>query len=142
MRWVDISVGKKLYTTFCAFIFFFLITMGAMLLYLDIVNKDAKILSQPSRDGALLAAEVAHLQWAMKVQNFVLQQGKAPLGVPTDGRQCDFGKWFHGPQRQELEEEVPGIRGIFAKVDDVHTRLHASAHTIKEHVDGRSGKSF
>ena len=135
MRWVDISVGKKLYATFCAFILFFLITMGAMLFYLDIVNKDAEILSQPSKDGALLAAEVAHLQWAMNVQNFVLQQGKTPLSVPTDGRQCDFGKWFYGPQRQELEQEVPGMRAIFAKVEDVHTKLHATAHTIKEHMD-------
>ena len=135
MRWVDISVGKKLYATFCTFILFFLITMGAMLFYLDIVNKDAEVLSQPSKDGALLAAEVAHLQWAMNVQNFVLQQGKISLSVPTDGRQCDFGKWFYGPQRQELEQEVPGIRAIFAKVEDVHTKLHASAHTIKEHMD-------
>ena len=111
MRWVDISVGKKLYATFCTFILFFLITMGAMLFYLDIVNKDAEILSQPSKDGALLAAEVAHLQWAMNVQNFVLQQGKIPLSVPTDGRQCDFGKWFYGPQRQELEGYTVNTEG-------------------------------
>ena len=69
MRWVDISVGKKLYATFCAFIFFFLITMGAMLLYLDIVNKDAKILSQPSKDGALLAA-VCAVSWPVFAAGF------------------------------------------------------------------------
>ena len=135
MRWIDLSVGKKLYMTFCTFILFFLITMGVMLLYLDLVNKDAEVLSQPSKDGALLAAEVAHLQWAMNVQNYVLQQGKIPLSVPTDGRQCDFGKWFYGPQRQELEKEVPGMRSIFAKVEEVHNQLHASAQTIKGHMD-------
>ena len=28
MRWVDISVGKKLYATFCTFILFFLIPVA------------------------------------------------------------------------------------------------------------------
>ena len=124
MRWVDISVKNKFYVIFCAGITTFLATMGLLLYCLGGVKKDAELLSLPPKTGALLAAEVSHLHWAVSVQNYLLYRGDKPLTVPTEATECAFGKWFYGAQRRELEKEIPALTSLFGKIETVHTRLH------------------
>ena len=134
MRWVDISVKHKFYVIFCTGISIFLATMGVLLSFLGDVKKDADLLSEPPKTGALLAAETSHLRWAVNVQTHVLEEGRNPLTVPTDPTKCAFGTWFYSPQRRELERELPALSPLFDKVERTHNALHRSAVAIVEQV--------
>ena len=135
MRWVDISVKNKFYVIFCAGISTFLATVGLLLYSLGDVKKDAELLSEPPKTGALLAAEVSHLHWAVSVQSYLLEGGKKPLTVPTEATECAFGKWFSSSQRRELESEISALAPLFSKIENVHNALHQSAADIVTQVN-------
>ena len=135
MRWVDISVKNKFYVIFCAGISTFLATVGLLLYSLGDVKKDAELLSEPPKTGALLAAEVSHLHWAVSVQSYLLEEGKKPLTVPTEATECAFGKWFYSSQRRELESEISSLSPLFSKIENVHNALHQSAADIVTQVN-------
>ena len=134
MRWVDISVKHKFYIIFCTGITTFLATLGVLLYFLGEVKQDADILSEPSKAGVLLSAEVSHLHWAINVQKYLLEGGRNALTVPTDPAKCAFGTWFHSPQRRELEREIPTLSPLFGDVERTHSALHKSAVAIVEQV--------
>ena len=131
MRFADISLIKRLGTLFTFGICLFVLVMGFMVIKSDDVRYEADILNRPRQDTALLAAEVAHLSWASTVQSFMLKEGKDPLTVALDGRECTFGKWFYGAGRTDLENELPGTKPIMAELESVHLRLHETAVQIK-----------
>ena len=142
MRWVDISVKHKFYVIFCIGIVTFLATLGVLLYFLGEVKKDADTLSEPPKTGALLSAEVSHLQWAVNVQNYVLEGGRKPLTVPTDPTKCAFGAWFYSPRRQALENDIPQLAPLFGTIENTHNALHKSAVAIVEQVkDGNMEKA-
>ena len=86
MSWNDIAVRKKLYAFFLFNSIFFIAVMALITHNLYIVGDDAELLSRPRSDTRLLAAEVSHLQWALNVQNYVMDGGEHELGVVLDGR--------------------------------------------------------
>ena len=110
MRWSDIAVRKKLYAVFVVGIGFFISIMVLILSFLYDVGEDAELLGRPRNDTELLTAEVGHLQWAMSVQDYVMNEGRIPLEAALDGRRCVFGTWFYGPNRTALEQEVPNTQ--------------------------------
>lgn len=141
MRWNDIAVKKRLYTVFGIGIFFFIAVMAVILSFLYKIGDDAALLSKPRNDTELLAAEVSHLQWAMVVQNYVMNEGNVPLTAALDGHQCAFGKWFYSQGRKNLEMEVPGLGTIFSTLDQKHIALHKSAASIDESMKKGDAKA-
>ncbi len=135
MRWSDIAVRKKLYAVFGIGIAFFISIMAVILSFLYDVGEDAKLLSKPRNDTELLSAEVSHLQWALSVQDYVMNEGRTPLEAALDGRRCAFGTWFYGPNRTALEQDVPGLRPLFAALDQKHLALHQSAGVIRTEME-------
>ena len=125
MRWSDIAVRKKLYAVFVVGIGFFISIMVLILSFLYDVGEDAELLGRPRNDTELLTAEVGHLQWAMSVQDYVMNEGRIPLEAALDGRRCVFGTWFYGPNRTALEQEVPDLRPLFAVLDQKHLALQS-----------------
>ena len=135
MRWSDIAVRKKLYAVFVVGIGFFISIMVLILSFLYDVGEDAELLGRPRNDTELLTAEVGHLQWAMSVQDYVMNEGRIPLEAALDGRRCVFGTWFYGPNRTALEQEVPDLRPLFAVLDQKHLALHQSAGVIRTDME-------
>ena len=135
MRWSDIAVRKKLYAVFVVGIGFFISIMVLILSFLYDVGEDAELLGRPRNDTELLTAEVGHLQWAMSVQDYVMNECRIPLEAALDGRRCVFGTWFYGPNRTALEQEVPDLRPLFAVLDQKHLALHQSAGVIRTDME-------
>lgn len=135
MRWSDISIRKKLSSVFLAAAAVFMGTLLFNVQRLYQMGAEADILSKPRQDTVLLAAEVAHLQWANQVQAYLIDAGATALQVPIDGHQCAFGRWFDGPERSALEREVPALAPLFRELGEKHLALHASAADIQRAVE-------
>ena len=131
MRLNDISIKKKLVAIF---LLGMLVVVAFMLLNireLRLIGGEADILSRPRQDTMLLAAEVAHLQWASRVQSYLLDNGETTLEASLDGHTCAFGHWFYGPGKAGLERELPALEPLFQKLGAVHLALHDSAVRLK-----------
>ena len=96
MRLSDISIKKKLVAIFLLGMLVVLAFMLLNIRELRLIGGEADILSRPRQDTMLLAAEVAHLQWASRVQTYLLDNGETPLDASLDGHKCVFGRWFYG----------------------------------------------
>lgn len=143
MRWQDLSIKKKLVAVFGAGILLYVLIMAFIFRELSEIGSDADILNQPQQSTVLLAAEVAHLQWAGKVQLFLLENGKQKLDVTLDGKKCSFGQWFYGPKRIELENKVTALQPIFTEIDTAHANLHKTAVSIVESTEaGKQGEAL
>ena len=103
MRLSDISIKKKLVAIFLLGMLVVLAFMLLNIRELRLIGGEADILSRPRQDTMLLAAEVAHLQWASRVQTYLLDNGETTLDASLDGHKCAFGRWFYGSGKAGLE---------------------------------------
>ena len=131
MRLSDISIKKKLVAIFLLGMLVVLAFMLLNIRELRLIGGEADILSRPRQDTMLLAAEVAHLQWASRVQTYLLDNGETPLDASLDGHKCAFGRWFYGSGKAGLERELPALEPLFQKLGTVHLALHDSAVRLK-----------
>ena len=131
MRLSDISIKKKLVVIFLLGMFVVLAFMLINIRELRLIGGEADILSRPRQDTMLLAAEVGHLQWASRVQKYLLDNGKKPLDALLDGHKCAFGRWLYGPGKSGLEQELPALEPLFRELGEAHLALHESAARLK-----------
>lgn len=131
MMWADISIKNKLTGIFISIMFAFVGTMGFTVWQISQIGTIVDNLAKPRQDTVLLAAEVAHLQWVSKVQQYMLADGEQELSVALDGRQCAFGKWFYGIERSRMETELTSLVPLFRAIESEHLALHASAQDIR-----------
>ena len=82
--------------------------------------------------GELASLEIAHMQWAEEISNFVTDQQINELNVQTDHTQCGFGKWYYGEGRKKAEEMFPDLHEALAAIEIPHEKLHRSAKDIKK----------
>ena len=135
--WNDISIRRKLYGGFSFGIAAFTLTMLFNLWQLADINKNADFLSRPRQDTVLLSASDAHMQWANNVQQYLLNEGKAPLTAALSGRECGFGKWFYGEGGKDLLKELPNLKASFDELDATHLQLHQTAMDIRKAVEDK-----
>lgn len=69
----------------------------------------------------------AHMQWRSRLE--AVLNGKEALRPEevTSDRECEFGKWYHGPEGQALSD-----RPYFAEVGEHHAKVHQYAKQIAE----------
>lgn len=132
--WETLSIKKKFFVIFSVGILSFVLTLLFNIRQLSLIGTEADILNRPKQDSVLLAAEVAHLQWVSHVQQFLVENGEKELTIPTDGHYCEFGKWFYGFGRKQLEEELPSLIPLFNELETKHLNLHQTAVDIKKAV--------
>lgn len=80
----------------------------------------------------MLAKEIDHLVWVRKVGQFQRNESLTDLGVETDHHKCALGHWRSSDARQKAEKEIPALRELFAKMDEPHQQLHASAIAVEQ----------
>lgn len=103
-----------------------------------IANKLSEIMNQFKLPPALFDIEVvkgAHLQWRSRLEG--LLHGKQSLRPEevTSHHECDFGKWYDGPEGQKLDN-FP----IFKKVGQHHEKVHSYAKQVVEMVNNGEDK--
>jgi len=78
----------------------------------------------------LLGLEVAHLNWAMNVQQAILQKANS-LAVETDHTKCALGKLLFSSERQQMQK-YPDINQLLSMMEAPHKTLHDTAKQIKQ----------
>lgn len=113
MRLNDISIKKKLVVIF---LLGMLVVVAFMLLNireLRLIGGEADILSRPRQDTMLLAAEVAHLQWASRVQSYLLDNGETTLEASLDGIRAHSAIGSTAPARPVWSGNCPRWNRFF-----------------------------
>lgn len=73
---------------------------------------------------------IDHLEWVRKLGSVIIA-GSEDLGeLEPDHTQCKLGKMYYGADRQQLEAWIPGLKPLFAKMEEPHKRLHSAAGRI------------
>ena len=74
--------------------------------------------------------KMAHLQWRIKLESVFNGMRSLRAEEVATHHECDFGKWFDGPEGQKLKT-FPA----YAKVDKHHENIHTCARRIVEMIN-------
>lgn len=97
-----------------------------------IAVRQLKIIKQFKIPDAIFDIESvkgAHLQWRSKLEGLLHGKHSLKPEEVTNHHQCDFGKWYDGPDGQKLKDI-----GIFKEVGQYHEKVHTYARRIVEMV--------
>lgn len=136
MSWNNLTIGKKVALGFGLIIV--LLGVVGLLSFSGvkgIVYNAGQVIEGNKLDGMLAQKEVDHLKWANNVNALLTDDSVTELKVQTDHKQCGFGKWLYGEQRQAAEKLVPGLAPLLKSIEEPHHRLHASAIEIGKHFN-------
>ncbi len=97
-----------------------------------IVHNAGEVIAGNALRGDIVQKTVDHLKWAEKVQVLLSDDSVHTLDVQTDPTLCGFGKWYYGEGRKTAERLVPALASVLSRIEAPHSRLHASAITIRE----------
>lgn len=85
--------------------------------------------SLPSK---ILEIELAHLKWAGRVRDGLIEQKADLENVQTDPEKCIMGKWLHSEAaKKTYDAGSKEFQDAFDAIGPVHARMHASAIQIK-----------
>ncbi|MGA1823968.1 MAG: methyl-accepting chemotaxis protein [bacterium] len=134
MKWKDLSLGKKLGFGFGALIIIAIgIAFFAVFGIGDIVFNASQVIDGNKLRGDMIEAEVAHLNWAGKVSEFLTDESINELDVQMDDHKCAFGQWLYGEERKEAEILLPSLARYLSEIEGYHADLHRSAKDIQNH---------
>jgi methyl-accepting chemotaxis protein len=100
-----------------------------------IVYNAEQVINGNKLDGMLAQKEVDHLKWVNNVNALLTNDRVTELNVQTDHKQCGFGKWLYGEERQAAEKLVPSLAPLLKSIEAPHHHLHASAIEIDKHFN-------
>ncbi|MBN1532869.1 MAG: CZB domain-containing protein [Spirochaetes bacterium] len=137
MKWRNLRLSYKMMISF-GVVLIFLAVNGFFSIYgFNVMGRDVDKVSV-SR-GLLYSfkeREVDHLKWVTQVQNALVNGSAEMLNVEADPHKCKLGKWYYGRERQGAETMFPGIRPLLQRIEEPHSRLHASVDDIKVRLQG------
>jgi methyl-accepting chemotaxis protein len=136
MSWNNLTIGKKVMIGFGLIVV--LLGVVGLLSFSGvkgIVHNAEQVIDGNKLDGMLAQKEVDHLKWVNDVNALLTDDSVTELHVQTDHKQCGFGKWLYGEERQTAEKLVPSLAPMLKSIEDPHHRLHVSAIDIGQHFN-------
>ena len=132
MGFSRMSIGKKLGLSFFALILVVIITNGINTSgILTIRNQWEMAQDIEALHTSLVQREIEHLQWVMKLQEYVILGAADHFEIEMDPTKCNLGKWLASEDFAHLLEHYPSFEQEFQKLDAPHQALHASADAIQ-----------
>ena len=127
----SMSIGKRLAAGFGIVLTLVVVLAGWSIYGVGGIVKDAtEVIEGNKLRAEMVQKEVDHLNWAGKVNALLTDDEVTNLDVQTDPKKCAFGKWYYSDARKEAEALVPQLKELFAKIEEPHRKLHASAIDI------------
>jgi len=125
----NLSIAKKIGGGFGAIV----LLLGVVAVWSILSFGDVEHAIEGSNIGnEVMQREVDLLNWAGRVSTLLTDENVIELNVQTDPHKCAFGRWYYGDERKKAENLIPGLKPIFAQIEDPHKRLHESAVYIGE----------
>ena len=133
MKLKQFTIGNRIALGFgIVLISLTIITLGSFVGVDRIANTADFVIAGNQLDAELAQIEIAHLDWAEKVNSLVTNEEVHTLEVQTDHTQCAFGKWLNGDQRQHAVSLIPSLAPMFGDIEKPHEDFHLTAIQIKE----------
>ncbi|MGD8452648.1 MAG: methyl-accepting chemotaxis protein [Phycisphaerae bacterium] len=128
-----LTVGARIALGF-ATVLALLVVMGgmSMLTVRSLATSAEEAREGNELDTQLADVEVAHLEWAGKVNALLSDPSVTELAVQTDDHKCSLGQWLYGEERQKAEQAVPEIAPLLKEIEGHHAALHHTAIEIKD----------
>ncbi|WP_075590355.1 methyl-accepting chemotaxis protein [Labilibacter marinus] len=79
----------------------------------------------------LRQAELDHTNWLNKVKDAIFLNNSNIIDVIKDPNQCNFGKWLHSDELQELADLHSDVNILVKEITAAHNILHTSIHTAE-----------
>ena len=93
----------------------------------------------------LADAKNAHLQWLHSIDSTILSLNPK-LTIGTDGKKCDFGKWYYSEEGNALVRSLPKtLQDGHHAIEKKHLAVHKMGHQLLEIWDPANpepGKTF
>lgn len=136
MKWENLKLGGKLGVAFGAITLILIIVGLISIIGISFIVSNADEMVEGNKIRADLEAKyVQHLIWSSKLSHFINDIEHDELGIETDHTKCEFGKWYYGEGRKEVERFIPSLNEKFNKFEKPHHLLHASAIKIKNIIN-------
>jgi len=137
---MKLSVGKKIGGGFL--IVLVLLTVVGVIGFFGsryLLKEAVKLADFHEHEAELIQMEVDHLNWANKVAAQLADPDCKKIEVETDEHKCNFGKWFYGEGRKEIEGHFPTLAPILSAIDKPHHDLHRSVEAMNALLAGATG---
>ncbi len=133
MKWKDVKLGSKFTVAFGTVILLLAtVAMWSIGGINGIVSDADEVISGNQLRTDLEVKYVQHLKWVLKLNDFISNEKVKELTIQTDYNKCDFGKWYYGDGRKEVERLAPSLKPILSQMEEPHQHLHGSAIEIHD----------
>ncbi len=136
MKWKDVSIAAKLAVGFgLVLVLLILVGYKAVTSTEDVLRGMTATLESFEHIHELRGKEADHLAWSAEISRGVILEDMHIVKAEEDYRQCNFGKWFYGPGRAELEARHPELAPSIHALEEPHKTIHGSYVSMREHFD-------
>jgi signal transduction histidine kinase len=101
-----------------------LVAVIASLGIVHIVSTADDLLLGNNARTAINKLEAQHLEWQDQLYLFLTNQHAKELKIPLDPDKSAFGQWMQGPERREVEAQLPDLRPLLKEIEVPHRELH------------------
>ena len=84
---------------------------------------------------------IKHLEWANRLENYLLNDDLQFPNIESDANLCDFGKWLKSAEKKELLENFPQLDELLDQFQEPHFLLHQSSIEIQNLINAGKGKT-
>jgi len=136
MNWRNLKLWIKLSVAFGSItLILSVVSIWSVVGISGIVNSAKVILKGNELRANLESKYIQHLKWAGELTHFINDIETKELSIQTDHTKCDFGEWYYGNGRKEVENLAPALKATFSEFEQPHKDLHSSAIKIREILD-------
>jgi len=76
-----------------------------------------------SFQAELIAAKNAHMNWLRTIYNAIIEESPE-VKIGTDGKLCNFGKWYYSSGSEIVSTFPENIQTIFKNIESDHLKVH------------------
>ncbi len=131
MYWRNFKLSGKFSLGFGVVLALLVLLAGWSIMGIGTIITDAeKIITADGLRTEIREIKMAHMEWAARVKDFLMDAQIAELNVATDPTKCRFGTWYYGEARKQAEIELPELASVLARIEEPHRKMHEAAKVL------------
>ncbi|MGL6227147.1 MAG: methyl-accepting chemotaxis protein [Thermoguttaceae bacterium] len=122
----------KIFSIGCISIVLSFLTCG-ILVYTNLIVRDKmeEEANYRSFRTEIVDAQRAHLAWLRTIQN-AMTNHDAEIKIVTDGKACQFGKWYYGDGAERVKVMTSGLQEKFSTIAPGHLAVHTMGSELQK----------
>ena len=131
MNYKDLKISTKLYSGFGIILLLIVLILIFILTAFKGIHENYEASNKNSRWVEFFNGIVHdHQKWESELSSTFIHEDIVHVTVQLDPKKCNFGKFIYGEEGERFINEFPEYKDKWAKLIDVHKKLHNSASEI------------